>query len=169
MGEKNGEEIEKVGERAEDYGLNEKQKRFCEYYIKNQSAGQAYYRAYATDMNKEISMGSAYTNGAKLLKSDKIKNYLNVLHKETKKRNLMEMEEIISELVDIATTPATKTSDKLRALELIGKYHGGWQDKVTVDQTSTIEINLTGIETIPMKVIDSVPTYLISDGENGND
>ena len=148
---------------AEDLGLNEKQKRFCEYYVKNQSAGQAYYRAYATDLGKELTMGSCYTNGARLLKLDKIKNYLNILHKETKKKNLMEVEEILGELVEIATTPATKTSDKLRALELLGKHQAMWQDKVTVDQNSTIEINLTGIETIPMNVIESSPTYLLSD------
>ena len=33
---------DEVGKRAEDFGLNEKQKRFCEYYLSNKSAGASY-------------------------------------------------------------------------------------------------------------------------------
>ena len=59
---------DEVGNRAEDFGLNEKQKRFCEYYLSNKSAGASYHRAYAIDEGKELTMGSCYTNGSKLLK-----------------------------------------------------------------------------------------------------
>ena len=80
-------ENEVVGQRAEDFGLNEKQKRFCEYYVKNQSAGKSYFQAYSIDENKKIGMNSAYSNGSKLLKSDKIKNYLNILRKRNKEES----------------------------------------------------------------------------------
>ena len=48
---------DEVGKRAEDFGLNEKQKRFCEYYLSNKSAGASYMRAYGTDEGKEINDG----------------------------------------------------------------------------------------------------------------
>ena len=111
-------------------------------------------------------MGSCYTNGSKLLKSDKIKNYLNVMRKETKKKNMMEVEDIIGSLVEIATDVATKTSDKLRALELLGKTQALFQDRVQMESNSTIEINLTGLENNPIKVIESEPVKQIEDGNN---
>jgi phage terminase small subunit len=153
--------MDEVGNRAEDFGLNEKQKRFCEYYMSNKSAGASYQRAYGIDENKELQMGSCYTNGSRLLKSDKINNYLNILRKDVKKRSVMEVDEIIGSLVEIATDVATKTSDKLRALELLGKTQALFQDRVQMDSTSTIEINLTGIESNPMKYIDHEPVKQI--------
>ena len=162
-------ENEVVGQRAEDFGLNEKQKRFCEYYVKNQSAGKSYFQAYSIDENKKIGMNSAYSNGSKLLKSDKIKNYLNVLRRETKKKAMLSVEDIVNELETIISdVGGVKMSDKLKAIELLGKYHGAWLDKMEVNSNSNIEINLTGIENNPMKVIESDPVVLIEDKENGN-
>jgi len=157
---------DEVGNRAEDFGLNEKQKRFCEYYTKNQSAGASYKRAYGTDEGKEITIGSCYTNGSKLLKSDKIKNYLNHLRKETKKNNMMEAQDVLNSLVEIATDVASKTSDKLRALELIGKSLALFQDRVQMESNSTIEINLTGLETNPLNIIEAEPAKQIENGNN---
>jgi hypothetical protein len=134
--------------------------------LSNKSAGASYQRAYGVDEGKELTMGSCYTNGSKLLKSDKIKNYLNVLRKDIKKKNIMEVEDIIGSLVEIATDVATKTSDKLRALELLGKTQALFQDRVQMESNSTIEINLTGIEDNPIKVIEAEPVEQIENGNN---
>ena len=78
----------------------------------------------------------------------------------------MSAEEVISSLVEIATDVGVKTSDKLRALELIGKTQALFQDRVQMDSTSTIEINLTGIEMNPMKVIDHEEIKQLENGNN---
>ena len=78
----------------------------------------------------------------------------------------MEVDEIIGSLVEIATDVATKTSDKLRALELLGKTQALFQDRVQMESNSTIEINLTGLENNPLNIIEAEPIKQI---ENGND
>jgi hypothetical protein len=128
----------------EEYGLNEKQINFCRYYVKNGSAGLSYKKAYGDNMGKELAQGSCYTNGSRLLKKDNIQLYLNVLRKEQTKKANMEIADIISSLEDVATDVGQKTSDKLKALEMLGKYFGIWQDKVNVSNDMQIEINLTG-------------------------
>ena len=154
---------EEVGKRAEDFGLNEKQKRFCEYYHMNKSAGASYKKAFGDDIGKELTMNSCYTNGSRLLKSYKIKNYLEVLRKDTKKKSMMEVSDLIDELQIIIASGSVKMSDKLRAIELLGKYHGAWLDRTEVNQSSTIEINLTGMDSVPMKVIESEPVKQIEE------
>lgn len=159
--------VEEVGNRAEDFGLNEKQKRFAEYYVKNQSAGMSYKKAYGDDERKELTMGSCYTNGSKLLKSDKIKNYLNVLRKDIKKKNTMEVDDLVHELQEIINdVGGVKMSDKLKAIELMGKFFGMFTEKHEISQNSTIEINLTGLENNPLKVIESEPVKQIENGNN---
>ncbi len=131
-------------EDVNDYGLNERQQAFCEYYLKNGSAGLSYQKAYDSDGSRGLKIGSCYTNGSRLLKKDNIKNYINILKGEVKKGKLLDVEEILSELTDIAKDFGSKTSDKIRALELLGKHHAMWQDKLNVSNDMQIEINLTG-------------------------
>lgn len=142
MADKGGEK--KIQDVSEDYGLNEKQKLFCELYLKNGSAGLSYKKAYGDSQGKELAMGSCYTNGSRLLKKDNVQNYLNVLRTRVEPEKIMAMEEVLLELVNLSKDYATKNSDKIKCLELIGKWHGGWQEKLNVSNDMQIEINLTG-------------------------
>lgn len=142
---------------AKDLGLTEQQKKFCEYYMRSKSGGDSYKKAFDPDGTKGIKMNSCYTNANRLLKKEKIQNYLTILRNEIKKKNVMEAEDIIAELVEIATNVGEKTSDKLRALELLGRSMALFQDKVQMDSNSTIEINLLGVEENELKVIEAEP------------
>jgi hypothetical protein len=56
----------------------------------------------------------------------------------------MEKEDIITSLQEIATDYASRTSDKIRALELLGKFYSMWSDNLNVSSDTLVEINLTG-------------------------
>ena len=155
-----------VDMRAEELGLNDKQMRFCQYYMKNKSAGMSYKKAYGDDIGKELQINSCYSNAHRLMKSEKIRNYLNLLKSEITKRAKMEASDILEKLENIAHDPACKISDQLKALELIGKYHSMWVEKVEMNSNSTIEINLNGIEDNPIKVIDHEEIKQLDDGNN---
>lgn len=150
-----------------DYGLNERQMQFCEYYVKNGSAGLSYQKAYDPDGSRGLKMGSCYSNGHRLLKSEKINNYLNILRSQIKTERVLSAEDILGELTEIAQDFGTKTSDKLRALELLGKHLALWQDKVNVSNDMVIEVNLTGMED-ELKIIE-VEQEKIEEKKVGNE
>ncbi len=129
---------------GEELGLNEKQMQFCEYYVKNGNAGLSYKKAYSDNTGKELTQGSCYSNGSKLLKKEKIQNYIAHLRQEEKSVRIMEKEDIITSLQEIATDYASRTSDKIRALELLGKFYSMWSDNLNVSSDTLVEINLTG-------------------------
>ena len=105
----------------ENFGLNEKQLAFCDYYLQCNNAGMAYKKAYDPLGEKDLKIGGCYTNGCRLLKKEKVQNYLTIKRSLIKSERLMETEEILAELNSLALDPSVKPSDRIRALELLGK------------------------------------------------
>lgn len=125
--------------------LNEKQKRFCEEYIKDYNGEKAAIRA-------KYSERTAYSMASRLLKNVKVKAYLNELTGEIKEDNIAEAKEVMeyltsvirgqskSEIVvvegvgegcskakNIKKKPDEK--EKLKAAELLGKRYALFTDK----------------------------------------
>ena len=128
--------------------LTQKQQRFVDEYIISGNATQAAIRAgYAKK--------AAYQTGAQNLKKPQIILALKERNAEIKSQKTMDMQEVMERLAAIArgetveqqvTNKGTvvevepKTSDQIRAMELIGKRYGAWTDKKEV--TGGLEINV---------------------------
>lgn len=128
--------------------LTQKQQRFVDEYIISGNATQAAIKAgYAKK--------AAYQTGAQNLKKPQIISALKERNTEIKSQKTMDMQEVMERLAAIArgetveqqvTNKGTvveiepKTSDQIRAMELIGKRYGAWTDKKEV--TGGLEINV---------------------------
>lgn len=119
-------------------GLTDKMRRFCEEYVKDYNAGQAYKRASDT----VTTMDSARNVASKLLKKPEIIAYINKLQKQLLEAQCVNAERIAQTLSDIAFDEKASKSDRLRALALLQKQYGLDQVKVTADVNQTIDIKV---------------------------
>ncbi len=137
--------------------MTEKQKIFCDEYLKDSNATRAYKVAYPNVKKDDV----ARANSSRLLTNANIKKYidvqLNALHNEriADAQEVMEYltsvmrgestgEEIVTEFMDgisevktIEKHPSEK--DKLKAAELLGKRFGLFKEKVEVNGTLETE------------------------------
>ncbi|HUW18642.1 MAG TPA: terminase small subunit [Sedimentisphaerales bacterium] len=98
--------------------LNNKQKAFCREYIKDWNATKAAKRT-------GYSPKTAYSQGQRLLKNVEVRAEIDRLSADITVENKVEVKEIISGLKAIAFASddaRVNNSDRLRALELLGKY-----------------------------------------------
>ena len=129
--------------------LNVRQKAFCEYYVECGNATEAAKKA-------GYSEKTAYSIGQRLLKKVEIKNYIKALMDNKLSANILNANEVLSLLSDIAkgkteeeiiitvgvgdgvseikkVEKRVSEKDRLKALELLGKRHMLFTDKTTVD------------------------------------
>lgn len=134
--------------------MTEKQKIFCDEYLKDLNATRAYKVAYPNIKKDEV----ARANSSRLLTNANIKNYIDIqlekLHNErtVDVKEVMEYltsvmrgestgEEIVTEFVGDGMSEARtiekhpSEKDRLRAAELLGKRFGMFKDKIEVDGT----------------------------------
>lgn len=99
--------------------LSDKQLRFCQEYTVDRNATQAAIRA-------GYSKRSARNQANRLMTNDDIKKHIHELHSRQEKRIKVSSDNILEELSKVALTqlPVSemKWSDKMKALELMGKY-----------------------------------------------
>lgn len=95
--------------------LTERQKKFCRELLKGKSGTQA-------ALSAGYSPTSAETHAHRMLKNDKVKQYLAQLSKQVEKESIMSGTQVLQMLTKIATK-APKSSDCLKALDLLGKHH----------------------------------------------
>ena len=130
--------------------LTQKQQRFVDEYIISGNATQAAIKA-------GYSKRSAYSTGQENLKKPVIKAELERRNNEIKSAKTMDMQEVMERLAAMArgetmeetvtnkgeiVETAPKNSDKLRAMELIGKRHGAWTDRKEVSGNLDIDIGV---------------------------
>lgn len=168
--------------------LNKNQKAFCREYIKSGCNGtSAYQKVY------KCKEDTAKVNASKLLTNANIQKYVRKLEEEIKEKDIVKIEDIISELKAIAFVDRTEitnfrnieilkdenrtlyeqqvvftdtdklsketkkvvagykktnagfaieTYDKVKALELLGKYLGMFKDKVEHSGETTITVKM---------------------------
>jgi phage terminase small subunit len=110
--------------------MTEKQKKFCSEYLKSLNATKAAIKAgYSKD--------TAYSIGHENLSKPEIKEYVKKrIDKSLEADNISLRKRILDELSKIAYDPMSdddskvRTNDKLKALELLGKYDCMFTDKV---------------------------------------
>lgn len=100
-------------------GLTKGQKRFCERVIENGfNRTEAYLYAYG------CSEETANTNANKLMKMPKVLEYIEALQEQALREACITPARLAKELGKIAFNPEEKTTDRLRAVELLQKQYG---------------------------------------------
>ncbi len=168
--------------------LSNQQKLFCQEYFKlGMNATRAYMKVYKTCKKEETAMA----NASRLLRNDKVQEYIKELQEKTEKKALVSIDDIVNELVAIAFADRTKISkvvnekieldeneilnvpdvkledtdkldinekkviagykktkhgvavetyDKVKALELLGKYLGMFTETVKIENPEATKI-----------------------------
>jgi len=103
--------------------LNERQKKFCEFYAKCGNATDAAIQA-------GYSEKSAGTNADKLLKNTKVSKYLEELSKNTRTSAILSITEVKEFWCKVMFSDDEEMPHRLKASELLVKSQGGFLDKV---------------------------------------
>ena len=103
--------------------LTEKQKRFCEEYLIDLNATQAAIRA-------GYKQKTAYSQGQRMLKNVEVQQYIQQLMQHRSEITGITAEDVLRELNAVAMADTEiKGSDKMKALELLGKHLGMFSEK----------------------------------------
>lgn len=145
--------------------MNNNQKLFCHEYVKNGNNGtRAYMEVYKVD--EETAMASA----SRLLRNDKVKEYIESLQKELKEDAIMSAKERMEWLTKVVKGEITHTSygsngeayeneayisDKLKSIDIMNKMTGEYVTKIEGNMT-TIQKDMNAISDIAtqMKPVD---------------
>lgn len=107
--------------------LTEKQKRFCEEYLIDLNATQAYIRAGYSAKKKD----TARVESSKLLTKPNIQNYISELQKFQSERTGITADNVLKELEKVAFAETDISGkEKIKALELLGKHLGLFSDQI---------------------------------------
>ncbi len=121
--------------------LNEKQRKFCELYVSNgYKQGEAYLEAYdLTDMD------SARAGACRILKNQKIREYITQLQKEAFEAQCINAERVATKLAEIAFAQKDDqyytAPNQLKALDLLQKQLGLQNQKIEMS-SQDININI---------------------------
>lgn len=127
--------------------MTDAQKRFCDEYLIDFNATRAYKIAYPSCKKDE----TANAASSRLLRNVKVQEYISEKQKEMQKRTEVTQDMVINELAKIAffnkeTTVEFKTSDKIKALELLGKHLGMFKEQVDISQDKPFEVNINVVK-----------------------
>lgn len=130
--------------------MTEKQKQFCDEYLANGlNATQAYLAVYKNVKSTDVAGAAA----ARLLGNVSVNEYINVALAKIHDEKTMDAKEVMERLTAIGREQTTdelltmdgdvkevksKTQDRIRALELIGKAYGMFKDKVEMEVSTPV-------------------------------
>lgn len=99
--------------------MNVKQRLFCEYYC-GEAGGNGYEAAILAGYSRKSARQSAY----KLLQNRQIVDYCNQLNSQVSRKNVATIEQIQTFWTETFMDETNKTSDRLKASELLAKAKG---------------------------------------------
>ena len=120
--------------------LTEKQKKFADEYLIDLNATRAYREASPAVKSDE----TARANGSRLLTNANVAEYVQERIQERMQRTEITQDRVLNEIASIAFKDG-KPSDKLKALELLGRHMGMFKDKVEVSGLDTAKKKLDDI------------------------
>ena len=106
--------------------VNAKQKIFCEEYAKHGNGTLAYKKAYPTTKKDE----TAKTAASRLLTNVNVKKYIGVLSNKATNSRIMSITELREFWSDMARDTDTRTQERLKASELLGKSNGAFLERI---------------------------------------
>lgn len=120
-------------ESFQDNGLTRKQNLFVDNYILTENAQKSYLLSYP-----KSNPNTAGVNGHKLLKLDKIQNEIAKRRAEKiKSPTIASAADMFKLLTQIMFDPEIRPSDRMKAIELLGKNQALWVDRVETNNTNT--------------------------------
>ena len=128
--------------------MTEKQKKFCTEYLISLNATQS-------AINAGYSKATAYSIGHENLSKPEIKDYVKIrIDKALEADNITLRKRIVDELRIIAFDPLAdedtkiRANDKLKALELLGKYDSMFTEKIELSTKDDKPLKMTMISEI---------------------
>jgi phage terminase small subunit len=119
--------------------MTAKQEAFAIEYLKDKNATQAAIRA-------GYSAKTARSIACEMLARPDIQQFVREKQEEARANATVTVDGIVDQLKEIAVNPLAKDSDRIRALELIGKYLGMFTERVEMKgQLDTTVSKLDGI------------------------
>lgn len=103
--------------------MNERQKRFCQYYV-GECVGNVVQSALKAGYSNSYANHMAY----KLLENVEVKNYIKELSKDGESKRIATAEDVQAFWTDILNNPEEQTKNRLRASELLAKVQGLFND-----------------------------------------
>lgn len=120
--------------------MREKQKKFCDEYLKDRNATQAAIRA-------GYSKKTAYSIGNENLKKPELKAYIKQQLEQIRSEDIADAAEVLEYLTDVMRNKENGARVRLRAAELLGKTYGIFTDKVDIEGAPQVVI--VGADNIP--------------------
>ena len=124
-----------------DKELNSQQIKFCEEYSKVLDGKIAYKLAYPNCKSDNSAMAGA----SRLLSDVKIQEYIKSLSNTIQSNRIMSIKELREFWSDMARDMDTRTQERLKASELLGKSMGAFLDKQEIT-VSIPKININGVK-----------------------
>lgn len=119
--------------------MTAKQEAFAIEYLKDKNATQAAIRA-------GYSAKTARSIACEMLARPDVQQFIRERQEEARANATVTVDGIVDQLREIAANPLSKDSDRIRALELIGKYLGMFTERVEMKgQLDTTVSKLDGI------------------------
>ena len=116
--------------------VNDKVLKFIYRYLETLNATQSYMEVY------ECSYDSAKANAYRLLAKDSTTKAINeIVSSQSSNVDVQEFE-LIAQLKNIMLSPNTANRDKLKAIELLGKYLNMWSNDVEVNVQPVINVSI---------------------------
>lgn len=130
--------------------MNERQKRFAEYYAQSGNAEQA---AIAAGYSEKYARGNAH----KLVANSCISTYIKQLTEKAQEERIMSVRERRALLSDIARNENEKTQDRVKAIDTLNKMTGEYITK--------IEGNISAEINDPFKDLTTEELRKLAEGE----
>ena len=118
--------------------LNDRQYQFVLEYLDCLNGSEAYRRVYPN-----ASMETSHVESSKLLALPKVKAVIKELMNEQSGNVDVTVSELIYNLKNIMNDPNTSTRDKIKAIELLGKYLDMWTADITNVITPVIKVSIS--------------------------
>ena len=143
-------------ESFEENGLTRKQNLFVDNYILTENAQKSYMIAYP-----KSNENTAGVNGHKLLKMEKIQ--AEIAKRKAEKINSPDIataEDMFKLLTQMMFDPEVRPSDRMKAIELLGKNQALWVDRVEHTNQTEFVIELGGNKTQQIDYVDMPIEFL---------
>ena len=138
--------------------MTDKQRLFCDEYLSNGMNGtKAYLKVYKNVKSEDAAGSSA----ARLLGNVRVREYIDVAMAKIHDEKTMDAKEVMERLTAIGREQTTdemmtvdgtilevksRTQDRIKALELIGKAYGMFKDKVEMEVDTPVFAGETDLE-----------------------
>jgi phage terminase small subunit len=121
--------------------LTPKQSLFIDHYIETLNGTESYLKAF--DAHNRV---TAATEGSKLLRNPQIKAEVDRRLEALRSPLIASAQQVLTFLTDMMGKEDAKDTDRIRAAELLGKRYALFTDKIDLNQSVEVEINLVPLD-----------------------